>query len=219
MAPVSEPPPPPQPKLEAQAKKKEEIAPIAFKLQSDFERRAETPAPLSRRDGKRKKRDLPVPIDSPPTNSKNAPSKTAAQDSGLLPGRNQLLLLLILGIAVLIAVVLAIIFTFSQDRQKEIDRLAAIADLKSVQIDIWFKERKGDAEYVGSSPYLQELAANWRQHGDRAARYRLIERVQQTQSAYGYEGCIFSTARCRRCRALKNRRRSIPDCWPPSRTP
>jgi two-component system, sensor histidine kinase and response regulator len=100
-------------------------------------------------------------------------------------------LLLALGIAVVIAVIVAIVFALSQNRQNEIARLTAIADLKSGQIEIWFRERYGDAKYVGTSPYIQELAASWRERKDRGARDRLLDRLEQTRSAYGYEGAYF----------------------------
>jgi PAS domain S-box-containing protein len=67
---------------------------------------------------------------------------------------------------------------FIQQRDKEIARLDAIADLKTKQIVDWLAERRSDAEFVHSSTHYAQLYEQAR-HGDGQADTLLRERLEQ----------------------------------------
>ncbi|MDD4880056.1 MAG: PAS domain-containing protein, partial [Gallionellaceae bacterium] len=64
-------------------------------------------------------------------------------------------------------------YTFSQQRDKEVARLQAIADLRAHQITDWLTERLEDAEFVRGSQPLATDYRRWRETGDNASRDRL----------------------------------------------
>ena len=73
--------------------------------------------------------------------------------------------------AVIVALTLAgMRYTFHQQKDKEIARFQAIADLKVSQIAAWFEERHGDAQLLHGSRFLADLYQRWRSAGDPAIR-------------------------------------------------
>ncbi len=106
-----------------------------------------------------------------------APIQTPSR-SYLIPG--VLLAALIVGLTTA-----AIINTFSQEKDKEVARLRAIADLKIQRIDDWLKERQGDAEFVQTSHYFAANYRRWRDDGDLASRDLLLTRLGQLRQNRG----------------------------------
>ena len=67
----------------------------------------------------------------------------------------------------------AITNTFHQQKEKESERLQAIAELKVSQIVSWLRERQGDAQFMHTSRFLADLYQHWRNTGDLSSREQL----------------------------------------------
>ena len=76
--------------------------------------------------------------------------------------------------------------TAGKQKEKEIERLQAIADLKVGQIVAWFGERHADAKIMRSDDSLVELYQNWRKSGDEGSRRRLAQRLTVHRDAFNY---------------------------------
>lgn len=97
----------------------------------------------------------------------------------------------ILPLALPIIVVLAltaggIAHTFTSQRDKEVSRLQAIADLKARQISDWLAERRGDAEFAQSSQFFADNYRRWREAGELAAGGKLKARLEQLRQNRGF---------------------------------
>lgn len=89
---------------------------------------------------------------------------------------------LILVFAALAGVILLLGFgviahTSTKQRNTEIERLQAIADLKVGQIVAWFGERHSDAQMIGNDDSLVDAYQEWSRTGSPNARRRLEERL------------------------------------------
>ena len=80
----------------------------------------------------------------------------------------------------------AVVHTMTQQRDREVARLQAIADLKARQIADWLEERAWDAEFIGSSNHYAELYRRWRETGDGIAGEMLQERLKRFQSSRSF---------------------------------
>ncbi|MBL8487933.1 MAG: PAS domain S-box protein [Rhodocyclaceae bacterium] len=68
--------------------------------------------------------------------------------------------------------------TADKQREKEIERLQSIADLKVRQISLWLGERLADARVVRNDDSLFEAYADWKRTGEDRHRRRLLERLR-----------------------------------------
>lgn len=96
----------------------------------------------------------------------------------------------LLGAALLGLTAAAIGHSFSQHREAEVARLQAIADLKARQITDWLKERRGDAEFVQTSPFFATNYRRWRETGDLAGRDLLQARLEQLRRSRGFAAVL-----------------------------
>jgi PAS domain S-box-containing protein len=71
-------------------------------------------------------------------------------------------------------------------RQREIDRLRAVVDLKAGQIQSWLAERRGDARVLAASTHFAEDVGRLAADQDATARQRIAERFNTLREAYGY---------------------------------
>lgn len=102
---------------------------------------------------------------------------------------------LILSFAVLACIIIvlglgSIAYTTGDLREKEVERLEAIADLKAGQIVAWLGERRKTAEIMRSDASLLELYKAWRQSGDEAGHARLRGRLEAYRDAFDYENVL-----------------------------
>ncbi len=79
-----------------------------------------------------------------------------------------------------------IAYTAGKQKEKEVERLRAIADLKVGQIVAWIEERHADAEIIRSDDSLSDLYDRWRTHGDTASRDKLLMRLTTHKDAFKY---------------------------------
>ncbi len=68
--------------------------------------------------------------------------------------------------------------TADKQREKEIERLQSIADLKVRQIGLWLGERLADARVVRNDDSLLEAYAGWKRTGEDRYRLRVLERLR-----------------------------------------
>lgn len=68
--------------------------------------------------------------------------------------------------------------TADNQRDKEIERLQSIADLKVRQIGLWLGERLADARVVRNDDSLAEAYAEWKRTGEDRYRLRVLERLR-----------------------------------------
>jgi PAS domain S-box-containing protein len=92
--------------------------------------------------------------------------------------------------AILALTAVGISYTFIHQRDKEMARLQAIADLKTRQIADWLKERQGDAEFVQTSQFFAENYRRWREAGDLAGRDRLQAQLEQLRQNRGFTAVL-----------------------------
>src|SRR5574340_1252707 len=85
----------------------------------------------------------------------------------------------LLAVVILVLTAGGIGYSFTEQRDKEVARLQAIAGLKSQQIAGWLTERKGEAGYVPGSRLWQETYRRWRDGGDTASRDQLRTRLDE----------------------------------------
>lgn len=92
-------------------------------------------------------------------------------------------------LAVVIAVLTgaAVAHTFKHQRETEVARLQAIAELKSREIGDWLRERQGDAAFVQTSTYFAEQYRGWRERGDPVSGGRLQTRLEQLRANRGFD--------------------------------
>lgn len=83
-----------------------------------------------------------------------------------------------------------IINTFIHHKEEEIDRLQAIADLKSRQIVDLFKEKQGDADFIQASDFFTEQYRRWQQSGDQQSGERLQLQLEQLRRNRGLDSIM-----------------------------
>ncbi len=74
----------------------------------------------------------------------------------------------------------------AKQRDREIESLQAIADLKVSQISAWLAERDADARMIFNDDSLVNLYLEWRQSESTLARRRLEERLQTYKKSKDY---------------------------------
>lgn len=95
----------------------------------------------------------------------------------------------LLAIAIVVITGVGIAHTVIHQRETEVARLQAIADLKARHISDWLKEREGsDAEFIHSSPLLAEQYRRWRQGGSDEAGNVFKSRLEQFCRSHGFSG-------------------------------
>ncbi|MFZ2162484.1 MAG: EAL domain-containing protein [Sideroxyarcus sp.] len=67
------------------------------------------------------------------------------------------------------------------------DDLAAIAELKSGQIEAWLHERRGDAEVLAANNSFIEQIEQWQSSGDPGARRNLMSTLESFHSVFSYD--------------------------------
>lgn len=77
-------------------------------------------------------------------------------------------------------------YTAGKQKEKEIERLQAISDLKVGQIVAWLEERHADAQIMRGDDSLFELYETWRATGDETARRKLMGRLEVHRDAFNY---------------------------------
>ncbi|MFA7241966.1 MAG: PAS domain-containing protein [Sulfuricellaceae bacterium] len=97
---------------------------------------------------------------------------------------------LLLVAALLVLTVATIGHNFNQQRDKEMARLQAIADLKARQIGDWLKDKQGDAEFMQSGQYFAASYRNWRAAGDLSSRDLLQTQLEQFRQYQGYSAVM-----------------------------
>lgn len=109
-----------------------------------------------------------------------------AADAGA-PGTTSLILVFAgLAAAIVLVGLVGVAHTADKQREKEIERLQSIADLKVRQISLWFGERLADARVVRNDTALTETYAGWQRTGDDALRLRLLERLRMHGATHDY---------------------------------
>lgn len=82
--------------------------------------------------------------------------------------------------------VVGIVYTFQQQKGKEVARLQAITDLKVRQIADWLGERRGAAEFVRSSTFFAEQYHRWREAGAPTGGALLQARLDNFRGSHGF---------------------------------
>lgn len=103
------------------------------------------------------------------------------------PGAGSLVLIfaVLAGVILLAGFVLVAQMTAKQ-RDSEIERLQAIADLKVSQISAWLAERDADAKMIFNDDSLVNSYLEWRQSESTLARRRLEERLHAYKKSKDY---------------------------------
>lgn len=102
---------------------------------------------------------------------------------------------LLLAAAILALTAGGIGHTFIQQRDKEMARLQAIADLKARQIADWLKEKQEDAEFVQTCQLFATGYQRWREAGDATSRDLLQTRLEQLRQGRDYAATLLLDAR------------------------
>lgn len=101
---------------------------------------------------------------------------------------------ILLATAILILTAAGIGLTFTQQRDKEVARLQAIADIKARQIADWLIERQGDAEFIRVSPFFAASYRHWRDANDLASRSRLPAQLELFREHPGFSAMLLLDA-------------------------
>ena len=96
----------------------------------------------------------------------------------------------VIAVAVTIVAVatIAVVHTVTQQQDKEVLRLEAIADMKAGQVANWVADRKNGAGFLRSSHFLGEVYQHWRATGDERSRDTLFSRLHQFAKSSGFQG-------------------------------
>lgn len=95
--------------------------------------------------------------------------------------------LLLLWCGIIVAAGGGIRHSYMYSRHEEMQRLDAIAVMKSHQIADWLRERRGDADLLLGTPYLVSTYLRWQNNGDQASRSQLLGRLERLRRIRGYE--------------------------------
>ena len=80
----------------------------------------------------------------------------------------------------------SIIHTLINQKEIEVARLQAIADLKARQITDWLRERQGDADFIQTSGFFAEQYHHWQESGDPHTGELLQRRLEQLRKNRGF---------------------------------
>ncbi|MEW8584515.1 MAG: hypothetical protein AB2531_02030, partial [Candidatus Thiodiazotropha sp.] len=82
-----------------------------------------------------------------------------------------------------------LVFSGIQDeKDSEIRRLQAIADLKVELVDDWLRERWQNSHYIRINQAIHSAFRDWRRFSDRANYNRLSEQLQAIENIGQFEG-------------------------------
>ncbi|CAK0742392.1 two-component system, sensor histidine kinase and response regulator [Gammaproteobacteria bacterium] len=108
--------------------------------------------------------------------------RLGAEPAPAIDLRPLVLPLTLLTLAIIALTAGGILYTFQQQKDKEIARLQTIANLKVRQIVDWFGERYSDAHPVPAKPFWIELSRRWHDTGDIASRDLLNHLINNVPS-------------------------------------
>ncbi|MDP2393747.1 MAG: PAS domain-containing protein [Methylococcaceae bacterium] len=80
----------------------------------------------------------------------------------------------------------SIINTREHQKQTEIAKLQAIADLKATEVIDWLKERQRNVDFVQTSRLFAEQFQRWQETGDEQSGQQLQARLEQFATTYGF---------------------------------
>lgn len=101
-----------------------------------------------------------------------------------------ILVFALLACAIVLVGLGGVAYTTRNQKEKEVERLRAIADLKSGQIVAWLEERRKDAQVMRGDMSLVELHKTWLGSGDGAAFGKLAERLETYRDAFNYQDIL-----------------------------
>lgn len=104
----------------------------------------------------------------------------------------------LLALAIIVLTGAGITHNINRQKQTEVARMQAIADLKVREIGDWLKERQADAEFVQGSPYYAEQYRRWRGDGDAASGEQLQARLTHFIRNRGFGAAMLLDAKGRR---------------------
>ena len=82
------------------------------------------------------------------------------------------------------------VHSVNEQKDKEVARLQAIADLKTRQISDWLNERRGDAVFAQGSQAWSEFYYRWRDTGDIASREQLQSRLDRFRKTNAFQSIL-----------------------------
>ncbi|CAB1367506.1 PAS domain S-box protein [Denitratisoma oestradiolicum] len=116
-----------------------------------------------------------------------------------LPGSWRPTLPVMILVVTIVALTIAIVLhTVSNQRDKEVARLQAIANLKAQQVTDWLKERHDDARFVQTNPAFAAQYLHWRQTGDRASLGQLQTGLEQLRQSHDLAAVLLLDSEGRR---------------------
>jgi len=80
----------------------------------------------------------------------------------------------------------SIINTREHQKQTEIAKLQAIADLKAIEVIDWLKERQRNVDFVQTSSFFAEHFQRWQEADDLQSGQQLQKRLEQFATTYGF---------------------------------
>ncbi|MDP3334404.1 MAG: PAS domain S-box protein [Methylococcaceae bacterium] len=80
----------------------------------------------------------------------------------------------------------SVINTREHQKQTEIAKLKAIADLKAIEVIDWLKERQRNVDFVQTSSFFAEHFQRWQEAGDLQSGQQLQKRLEQFATTYGF---------------------------------
>lgn len=106
------------------------------------------------------------------------------------------LLAIFLGMALIVPLFgYGIVKIYSPRIQKAaFDDLAAITELKTVQIESWLSERNGDAEMLAANYSFIEQVEQWQRTGDLKARQNFTSSLDSFKTAFSYDVVLLDTS-------------------------
>lgn len=102
----------------------------------------------------------------------------------------RLLPLILIAASIAVLTVGSMLSTFKREKDKQVDRLQAIADLKAGQIEGWLREKDGDGRIVQNSHFFSESYRRWRHAGDHASGEVLKKRLTDFSEERSFEGLL-----------------------------
>jgi PAS domain S-box-containing protein len=111
---------------------------------------------------------------------------TAEFESRPADSRRLALPFALLAVVIVAFSVSGIFNAFIQQKETEIARLEAIANLKTREITDWLKERQGDADFVRTSDFFAGQYLHWQESGDKQSAEMLQIRLEQFRQIRGF---------------------------------
>ena len=80
--------------------------------------------------------------------------------------------------------------TFEYKKNEAVGRLQTIAELKTLQITDWLRERQGDANFIQSNDYLADLYRHGQKSGDLHGGEQLQIKLEQLRRSWGLDAVM-----------------------------